>query len=440
MSRQPNFDMNIFLERRKKVGAQITGSALIVASHPEYIRNHDCHFPYRQDSNLFYLTGWEESESILVLRPGMQPESVMFVRKKDVERETWDGFRYGPEGCEAEFKIDQAYPISEFKNIAPKLLLEVKDVYYRQFKNPEADELMKDVLETTKNMKGRTGLGLMTIHDADTLLGEHRLIKSEYELTQLREACEISAQGHIAAMRFTRPGVTERQVQGVLAHNYFMRGSAREGYNHIVASGNAATTLHYNFNDQVCKDGDLLLIDSGAEFNYYTGDITRTYPVNGKFTDEQARVYEGVLKVQKQICDFVKPGIVFKDLHDMGTSLLTDLMLELGLLSGSKENLIAALAQKKYYPHGIGHWLGMDVHDAGLYFKNGQPRPLEANMCFTIEPGLYIPANDTSAPSKYRGIGIRIEDNLRVTSSGSENMTSSVPKEIADIEKIVGKA
>lgn len=440
MSRQPNFDMNIFLERRKKVGAQITGSALIVASHPEYIRNHDCHFPYRQDSNLFYLTGWEESESILVLRPGMQPESVMFVRKKDVERETWDGFRYGPEGCEAEFKIDQAYPISEFKNVAPKLLLEVKDVYYRQFKNPEADELMKDVLEATKNMKGRTGLGLMTIHDADTLLGEHRLIKSEYELTQLREACEISAQGHIAAMRFTRPGVTERQVQGVLAHNYFMRGSAREGYNHIVASGNAATTLHYNFNDQVCKDGDLLLIDSGAEFNYYTGDITRTYPVNGKFTDEQARVYEGVLKVQKQICDFVKPGIVFKDLHDMGTSLLTDLMLELGLLSGSKENLISALAQKKYYPHGIGHWLGMDVHDAGLYFKNGQPRPIEANMCFTIEPGLYIPANDTSAPSKYRGIGIRIEDNLRVTSTGSENMTSSVPKEIADIEKIVGKA
>lgn len=440
MSRKPNFDMNIFKERRTKVGAEIAGSALIVASHPEYIRNHDCHFPYRQDSNLFYLTGWEEPESILILRPGLSPESVMFVRKKDVERETWDGFRYGPEGCEAEFKIDKAYPISEFQKVAPQLLTEVNQIYYRQFKNPHADELMKDVLEAVKNLRGRTGYGLLSVHDADTLLGEHRLVKSEYELTQLREACEISAQGHIAAMRFTRPGVTERQVQGVLAHNYFMRGSAREGYNHIVASGNAATTLHYNFNDQVCKDGDLLLIDSGAEFNYYTGDITRTYPVNGKFTDEQARVYEGVLKVQKQICDYVKPGIVFKDLHDMGTSLLTDLMLELGLLSGSKENLISALAQKKYYPHGIGHWLGLDVHDSGLYFKKGQPRPIEANMCFTIEPGLYIPANDTSAPAKYRGIGVRIEDNLRVTSTGSENMTSSVPKEIADIEKIVGKA
>ncbi len=432
--------MNIFSERRKKAGEQIPGAALVVTSHPEYIRNHDCHFPYRQDSNLFYLTGWEEPESVLVYRPGLNPETVMFVRRRDVERETWDGFRYGPEGCEREFKVDKAYPIDEFSKVAPQLLKEVDRVYYRQYKNPEMDHKMQDVLESVKALQGRMGNGLLTIHDADTLLGEMRLVKSEYELTQLREACEISAQAHLAAMRFTRPGVTERQVQGVLAHNFYMRGSAREGYNYIVASGNAATTLHYNFNDQVCQDGDLLLIDAGAEFNYYTGDITRTYPVNGKFTDEQARVYEGVLKVQKQICDFVKPGIVFKELHDMGTSLLMDVMLDLGLLSGRKDDLIQALAQKKYYPHGIGHWLGMDVHDAGLYFKKGEPRPIEANMCFTIEPGIYIPADDASAPQKYRGIGIRIEDNLRVTSSGSENMTSSVPKEIADIEKVVGKA
>ncbi|WP_347358015.1 aminopeptidase P family protein [Bdellovibrio sp.] len=440
MSRKPTYDMNIFSERRKKAGEQIPGAALVVTSHPEYIRNHDCHFPYRQDSNLFYLTGWEEPESVLVYRPGLNPETVMFVRRRDVERETWDGFRYGPEGCEREFKVDKAYPIDEFSKVAPQLLKEVDRVYYRQYKNPEMDHKMQDVLESVKALQGRMGNGLLTIHDADTLLGEMRLVKSEYELTQLREACEISAQAHLAAMRFTRPGVTERQVQGVLAHNFYMRGSAREGYNYIVASGNAATTLHYNFNDQVCQDGDLLLIDAGAEFNYYTGDITRTYPVNGKFTDEQARVYEGVLKVQKQICDFVKPGIVFKELHDMGTSLLMDVMLDLGLLSGRKDDLIQALAQKKYYPHGIGHWLGMDVHDAGLYFKKGEPRPIEANMCFTIEPGIYIPADDASAPQKYRGIGIRIEDNLRVTSSGSENMTSSVPKEIADIEKVVGKA
>ncbi len=293
----------------------------------------------------------------------------MFVRRRDPERETWDGFRYGPEGCERDFKVDKAYPIDEFEKMAPQLLKEVDRVYYRLYKNQEVDHLMQSVLENAKQMQGRTGYGLLSIHDADTLLGEHRLVKSEYELTQQREACEISAQAHLAAMRFTRPGVTERQVQGVLTHHFFMKGSAREGYNHIVASGNSATTLHYNFNDQVCKDGDLLLIDAGAEYNYYTGDITRTFPVSGKFTDEQARVYEGVLKVQKQIIDFVKPGIVFKELHDMGTSLLTDLMLELGLLSGRKEDLIQALAQKKYYPHGIGHWLGMDVHDADCTSK-----------------------------------------------------------------------
>ncbi len=437
--RKPIYDMSIFAERRKKIGQEIQGGALVVASHPELIRNHDVHFPYRQDSNLFYLTGWEEPDSILVYRPGLKPETVMFTRRKDVERETWDGFRYGPEGCESEFKIDKCYPIDEFQKVAPQLLKEVDRVYYRQYKNKEVDEKMESVLEMVKALQGRTGYGLLTIHDADTVIGEHCLVKSEYELTQLREACEISAQAHLAAMRFTRPGVNERQVQGVLAHHFYMKGSAREGYGFIVASGNSATTLHYNFNDQVCKDGDLLLIDAGAEYNYYTGDITRTYPVNGKFTDEQARVYEAVLKVQKAIIDYIKPGVVFKDLHDMGTSMLTDVMLELGLLSGRKEDLIQALAQKKYYPHGIGHWLGMDVHDAGLYFKKGEPRPLEANMCFTVEPGLYIPADETSAPQKYRGIGIRIEDNIRVTSHGTENMTTSVPKEISDIEKVVGK-
>jgi Xaa-Pro aminopeptidase len=437
--RKPAYDMNIFRERRSKIGQEIQGAALIVASHPEMIRNHDVHFPYRQDSNLFYLTGWEEPDSILVFRPGLNPETVMFVRSRDPEKETWNGFRYGPEGCEQEFKIDKCYPIDEFSTQAPRLLKEVDRLYYRQYKDKHSDEMIQSALESVKSLQGRTGFGLLAVHDADTLIGEHRLIKSEYELSQMREACEISAQGHLAAMRFTRPGVNERQIQGVLAHQFFMRGSAREGYGFIVASGNSATTLHYSFNDQKCQDGDLLLIDAGAEFNYYTGDITRTYPVNGKFTNEQAKVYEAVLKVQKDIIAFLKPGLVFKELHDMGTSMLTEAMLELGLLSGRKDDLIQALAQKKYYPHGIGHWLGLDVHDAGLYFRNGEPRPIEANMCFTIEPGLYIPAHDTSAPEKYRGIGIRIEDNIRITNHGSENMTISAPKEISDIEAVVGK-
>lgn len=437
--RKPSENIKIFSDRRQKLAQEIPGSVLILAAHPEHIRNDDVHFPYRQDSNFYYLTGFEEPEAIFVFRPGMQPETIMFCRRRDIERETWDGYRYGPEGVEREFGIQKAYPIDEFLKEAPALLKEAESVYYRLLKNPKADQKILELLDRVRLSQSRTGNGLLTIHDADVLIGQHRLIKSDYELTHLREACEISAQAHLAAMKFTRPGVTERQVQGVLAHHFFMKGSAREGYGHIVASGANATTLHYTFNDQTCKSGDLLLIDAGAEFNYFTGDITRTFPVNGKFTDEQGEVYSGVLKIQKELIEMIKPGIVFKQLHEIGASLLTDLMLELGLLTGRKEDLMAANKHRKYYPHGIGHWLGMDVHDAGLYVRKGEPTALKPNMCFTIEPGIYIPADDSSAPPNYRGIGIRIEDNIRVTESGCEVLTATAPKEIADLEKIVGQ-
>ncbi len=438
--RKPIENVKVFAQRRAKIAEEISGKALIIAAHPEQIRNHDVGFAYRQDSNMYYLTGFEEPESFLVFRPGLKPETVMFVRRRDPDRETWDGYRYGPEGVEKEFGVDKAYPIEDFAKVAPTLLKDVDGIYYRLLKNKEADAMVLSVLEKLRLSQGRTGYGLLSIHDADTLLGEHRLVKSEYELTHLREACEISAQAHLAAMKFTRPGVSERQVQAVLAHHFLMKGSAREGYNYIVATGNNATTLHYNFNDQTCKDGQLLLIDAGAEYNYFTGDITRTFPVNGKFTDEQAEVYEGVLKVQKEIIAMIKPGVVFKNFHDTATSLLTDLMLELGLLTGRKADIIEANHHRRYYPHGVGHWLGMDVHDAGLYYKKGEPRTIESNMCFTVEPGLYIPEHDDMAPANYRGIGIRIEDNIRVTDSGCEVMTSSAPKEIAELEKVIGQA
>ena len=290
-----------------------------------------------------------------------------------------------------------------------------------------------------KRAHGRSGYGLLTVKDADTFLGEFRLKKDETDLANLRQACEISAQAHIAAMKFTKPGVNERQVQAVMSQEFYMRGSARPGYSFIVASGNNATTLHYNFNDQECKNGDLLLIDAGAEYNMYTGDITRTFPVNGKFSTAQRKVYEGVLKIQKDLIASIKPGLYFRDLHKAGEEKLTDLMFELGLLSGKKEDVMKANEHRRYYPHGIGHWLGMDVHDVGLYFKRGEPRPIEAGMCFTIEPGLYIPADDKTAPAELRGIGVRIEDNILVTANGSENMTASVPKEIDEIEKLMAR-
>lgn len=438
--RKPTENIQIFKHRRERVAkAMSPHSALIVAAHPELIRNDDVHYPYRQDSNLYYLTGFEEPESFLLLRPGQSPESVMFVREKNIERETWDGFRFGPEGTKTEFGIDEVYPISSFAAKAAELLKGYDEVYYRLFKNSEADKLVQNLLLDLKRIYGRSGYGLLTIKDADTFIGEFRLKKDDDDLRNQRMACEISAQAHLKAMKMTKPGVTERQIQGLLTSEFYSRGSAREGYGFIVASGNNATTLHYNFNDQICEDGELLLIDAGSEFNYYSGDITRTYPVNGKFSPAQKRVYEGVLKVQKEIINYIKPGIYFKDLHAMGTDLLTQLMLDLGLVSGRKEDVIQSLEYKKYYPHGIGHWLGMDVHDAGLYMIRGEARPIEAGMVFTVEPGLYIPATDPSAPAEYRGIGVRIEDNILVTEKGCENLTASVPKEIADIEAVVGK-
>jgi Xaa-Pro aminopeptidase len=438
--RKPTENPEVFKRRRNKVIAKLNGAALIVAAHPEQIRNDDVHHFYRQDSNMYYLTGFEEPESFLLIRPNHVPETVMFVREKNLERETWDGFRYGPKATKEEFLIDEVHTIDKFEEKSVELLKGFEEVYYRLFKNPEADHQVQKALLKLKRAHGRSGYGLLTIKDADTFLGEFRLKKDEDDLNNQRRASKISADAHVAAMKFTKPGVTERQVQAIISHEFHMQNSARVGYPYIIASGANATTLHYNFNDQVCRNGDLLLIDAGAEYNYYSGDITRTFPVNGKFSEAQAKVYAGVLKIQKDIIATIKPGIYFKDLHKMGEEKLTDLMFELGLLSGKKEDVMKANEHRKYYPHGIGHWLGMDVHDSGLYFIKGEARPIEVGMCFTIEPGLYIPIDDMNAPAELRGIGVRIEDNLVVTANGCENLTSSVPKEIEEIEKLMAEA
>jgi len=437
--RHPIYDMNIFKERRQALAERMKGGALILASPPEYIRNNDVTHPYRPDTNLFYLTGFEEPESVLVFRPGRSPETVLFVRPKDPTRETWDGFRYGPEATEREFQIDKAFLINDFDSVIVDLLKPVDRIYYRWNLDREFDLRMLSVLDRVRTSHGRTGRGHLPVFDSWELVGEMRVIKSLYEVGMLRKACEISANAHVEAMKFTRPGVTERQIQGVLLHSFYMQDAQREGYNSIVATGANATTLHYTFNDQVCQDGELLLIDAGAEYRYYTGDITRTFPVNGRFTPAQRKVYDRVLDLQKALIEKVKPGIPFKSLQDMTIEVLTDAMIELKLLTGSRKEIIDSLAYRKYYPHGVSHWLGMDVHDAGLYLVGDESRPLEPGMVFTIEPGLYIPADDTDAPEELRGIGVRIEDNILVTPTGCEVLTSGAPKEVADIEAIVGK-
>lgn len=432
--RKPSIKPNIFKERRSRLGALIPGSALILPAHPDLIRNHDVHFPFRQDTNLFYLTGFEEPESVLVFRPGCNPETVLFTRVRDVERETWDGFRYGPEGVVREFGIDASYPIEQFDSIAAELLLAVDRVYYTLFKNLEFDQRMAKTLLSTKEKRRRSGRGILPIYDSYPLIGEMRVRKSEYEIETMKRACQVSAEAHNSLIQYIKPGVSEREIHGAFIYEIMKRGAAREGYGGIVATGNGATTLHYTFNDQPLKSGELLLVDAGAEVDYYTGDITRMYPVGGKFSAVQARLYSQVLDLQKELCSMVKPGLVFSKLQEHAIYGLTEIMIREKLLKMDHQSAIQSLAYKKYYPHGVSHFLGMDVHDAGLIEVHGESRILEQGMMLTIEPGIYIPQNDLDAPEELRGLGIRIEDDIVVTYDGSDNMTSAARKEIKDLE------
>ncbi|MCB0366094.1 MAG: aminopeptidase P N-terminal domain-containing protein [Bdellovibrionaceae bacterium] len=436
--RKPKHDMSIFKERRTRLAEKISGGALITPAAPEYIRNNDVHHAYRQDSNLFYLTGFEEPESVLVFRPGKDPETVMFVRNKDVLRETWEGFRYGADGTQQEFGIDKAYLIEDFEKEAPGLLDPIDKIYYTLFHDIEFDEKIGRVLLAIKDMRRRSGKGLLPISDALPIIGEMRLIKSEHEADVLRKACRITAEAHLGLMKYVRPGMNERRIQGRFVYEIMKRGAAREGYGTIVAGGASATTLHYVFNDQNLRAEDLVLIDAGGEYDFYTGDITRTFPVGGKFSAPQKRIYQKVLDLQKQIIDMVKPGLQFSYLQDRTIDGLVDIMIDEGLVSGKKTEIIEKGDYRAYYPHGVSHWLGMDVHDAGMVEVNGEPRVLEPGMAFTVEPGLYIPVDDPKAPTELRGIGIRIEDNILVTPEGRENMTAGAPKEVDELESLIG--
>lgn len=431
-------DVRIFQERRRRLAELMQGAALIVGSPAEAIRNGSQHFPFRQDSNLYYLTGFEEPESIFVFVPGGNPESILFCRKRDLTRETWDGFRFGPEGAQQEFRLDACYPIEEFSSQIVRLIKSVDRVYYRAFRQDWLDEKVSQALLGVQMATGRSGFGLLPILDSNDLMGELRVKKGAADLANQREACEVSALAHKEVMKYVRPGLNEREVHGFFLYQIMKRGAAREGYNGIVAGGSNACTLHYIFNDEVLRGKDLLLLDAGAEVRYFTGDITRTYPVSAKFSDDQREVYQGVLSIQKELIQMVKPGLPFQHLHDRAAELLADLMLELGLLSGRREEILKSNDYRRYYPHGIGHFLGMDVHDLGMYFdrKTKEPRRIEPGMVFTIEPGLYIPANDEHRD--LAGIGVRIEDNILVTENGHEVLTVGCPKEVADLEAIIG--
>jgi Xaa-Pro aminopeptidase len=437
--RKPLHSIDIFKARRQKLSSEIEGSALIIAAHPHFVRNNDVHHPYRPDTNMFYLTGFEEPNAVFVFRPGLKPETVMFVQPKDQAKEIWDGFRFGPEGVKTIFGMDQAFTINQLETELPKLIDEVDKIYYSMFINREIDQKVLAAVESQAAAKSRSNKGHLAIEDPRALLGELRIRKDAFEIGQMRRAGEISAKAHIEVMRACRPGVSERALQGVFIRSIMEQGAMREGYGSIVAGGGNATVLHYVFNDQQLQSGDFLLIDAGAEYQYYTGDITRTYPVNGKFSPAQKRIYSKVLEVQKNLVAAVRPGETRESLQKKTIDGLVDIMLDENLLQGKKSEIIEQKKYLKYYMHGVSHWLGMDVHDAGVIAMNGEPRRFEPGFCLTIEPGLYIPPDDNEAPTELRGIGIRIEDDILVTADGHENLTALCPKDVDALESIIGR-
>lgn len=413
---------------------QNQGAAFIFMAAPEYLRNPDVHFPFRQESNFFYLSGFEEAESAMVLTAN--GKTVFFVRKRDPEKEMWEGERYGTDGVVKIFGADEAYTIDELDAQLPDLLKGSEKVFYRMGMDAVSDRHVMTALEAYRRAAGRSGRALPAVADPNEVIGEMRMFKSGDEAAILRKASQISAAAHVQAMKETRPGMNEFEIEALIDYSLRKNGCQRVGYGSIVAGGKNAACLHYRANNEVLRDGDLLLIDAGGERDYYTADITRTFPIGKTFSAAQAKVYDLVLKSQMEGIALAKPGSTMPGIHKRVCEVLIDGFLSLGLMKGKPEEILKSGSFKRLYPHGTGHWLGMDVHDVGLYLKNGEPRLIEPGMCFTIEPGFYVQPGDSETPSEYQGIGIRIEDDVLITANGCEVLTKDVPKTRADIEKL----
>lgn len=428
-----------YARRRKQLmGMMEENSIAILPAAQEKIRSRDTDYPFRQDSDLLYLTGFPEPESILVLIPGRDHgEVVMFCRERDREREIWDGLREGPEGVCANYAADDAFPISDIDDILPGLIEGRERVYCALGRDPEFDKRVMGWVNSirAKVRSGATPPGEFL--DLDHFLHDMRLYKSAEEVRLMSQAAEISAKAHARAMQVCEPGMYEYQLESEIQHVCAMAGGRRPAYNSIVGGGKNACILHYVENDQKLKEGDLVLIDAGCEYEYYASDITRTFPVGGKFSKEQAALYQIVLDAQLAAIEEVKVGNHWNAPHDVSVKVITEGLVALGLLKGDVDELIESAAYKEFYMHRIGHWIGMDVHDVGDYKVGGEWRVLEPGMVMTVEPGIYVSPDNEDVASKWRGIGIRIEDDVLVTKNGPQILSQGVPKTIEDIEALM---
>ena len=401
-------------------------------------RSHDSDYPFRQNSDFHYLTGFAEPDALLVLLPGRsEGESVLFCQDRDPDREAWTGIRLGAEGAVKKHGVDQAFENAE-RNERLALLLAGRCQFYLMLDDGEAVALADDMRKRLASGQRRGAVSACSYVDLAPLLHEQRLIKSESELALMRHAAHISALAHRRAMRAARPGLYEYHLQAELEHEFQWHGGSGPAYATIVGGGANACVLHYIENDDPLREGELVLIDAGAEFDLYAGDITRTFPVNGRFSPAQRALYDVVLTAQERAVAAVRPGATLGEIHDGVVRDLTAGLIELGLLEGELEACIADESYRRFYLHSTSHWLGLDVHDVGAYRVEGKSRPLEPGMVVTIEPGLYIPDTEEVLPA-YRGIGIRIEDDVAVTPAGHEVLTGDVPKRVADIEAWMAK-
>ena len=433
--------MELFQQRRTQFISQMQNNsmALFPAAH-ETIRNNDCEYPFRQNSDFHYLTGFGEPDALLMLIKTEQSQrAILFNRPKDKSAEIWHGYRLGQRAAVAELLLDEAYVIDEFDQYLESLLSGIDAVYYPMFQSDSLDNSLKLVVNNLRAGKRKGLIAPTSYFDCLPMLHEMRVIKSEAEAELMAEAAEISAAGHVRAMQTCHVGMWEYQLEAEIKHDFAMQGAPNVAYNSIVAGGNNACILHYTENNQQLQDGDLVLIDAGAEYQGYAGDITRTFPVNGKFSDCQAKLYQLVLDIQIFAINQVKPGVAFSDINKKVVEQLVDGLLQFGLLEGEAETLIKDEAYKAFYMHGIGHYLGLDVHDMGDYGTLENPRLLEAGMALTIEPGLYV-SQDADVDDCWKGIGIRIEDNLLVTKQGAEVLSADVPKTIDEIEALMADA
>ena len=433
-----NLNGTSFLARRKRVMEAIApGATAILPSAPVAIRSGDVEFIYRQDSDFYYVTGFAEPESVALLSPGHPDgEFVMFVRPRDKERETWTGRRAGIEGAIVEYGADKAYVIDELEKILPRYLEKSDRVHYPLGLNEKMDERILKLVRWAQTMRPRIGMGPSSIIDPREIIHEARLKKEPAELEAMRRAMAISAEAHKRAMTKARGGTMEWQIEAEVDYTFRSNGATGPSYPSIIASGPNAATLHYINNDRQMRTGELLLIDAGAEYDFYAADITRTSPIGARFTPLQRSLYEVVLEAQRQAIEVIKPGAHFDDPHETALRVLVDGMRQLGILHGSAAEIMETGAYRRYYMHRTSHWLGMDVHDVGLYRVGGASRVLEPGMVLTVEPGLYIDPDDDDVPESFRGIGIRIEDDVLVTEDGCEVMTAATPKSIADVEAL----